>query len=154
RGIAGRGGVAWRRRGAGNVFRRFPENCALQRGVTGWFRECAPLCRAPGRCSVAYGPGRARFAGSTYDFTSHYRAAAVFKFFEEQKLTSQRLREFGQHQLEILSGKTRNDAIGGFLAIPATRAATIQKALRKQNIWTDHRGDTLRLGPAPSVSDA
>jgi len=43
--------------------------------------------------------------------------------------------------------------IGGFLAIPAPRAAKTQKALRKQNIWTDYRGDTLRLGPAPYISD-
>lgn len=55
---------------------------------------------------------------STYDFMSHYRAAAVFKFFEEQKLTPPRLREPNQYQIELLSGGSRNDNIGGFLAIP------------------------------------
>jgi kynureninase len=102
---------------------------------------------------VSYGPGPARFAGATYDFTSHYRAAAVFKFFEEQKLTPQKLRELNQHQIEILTGDTRNDAIGGFVALPVERPAKIQKALRKKNIWMDYRGDTLRLGPAPYVTD-
>ena len=147
------GGYKYCQLGPGNAFLRFPEHCDLRPVVTGWFSEFTDLSRAPRSGSVAYGPGPARFAGATYDFTSHYRAAAVFKFFEQQRLTSQRLRELSQHQLEILSGQTRNDAIGGFLAVRATRAATIQKALRKQNIWTDYRGDTLRLGPAPYVSD-
>jgi kynureninase len=102
---------------------------------------------------VAYGPGPARFAGATYDFTSHYRAAAVFRFFAEQKLTPQKLRELSQHQIGLLSGGSQNDAIGGFLAIPASKAAKIRTALRKQNIWTDYRGDMLRLGPAPYVTD-
>ena len=78
----------------------------------------------------------------------------MFRFFEEHKLTPKKLRELNQHQIEMLSGGARNDAIGGFLAIPAPRAAKTQKALRKQNIWTDFRGDTLRLGPAPYVTDA
>ena len=38
--------------------------------------------------------------------------------------------------------------------MPVQRPAKMQKALRKQNIWTDYRGDTLRLGPAPYVTDA
>jgi hypothetical protein len=121
--------------------------------VTGWFSEFTDLSRAPAGGRVAYGPGPARFAGATYDFTSHYRGAAVFKFFEEQKLTPQKLRELNQHQIEILSAGSRNDAIGGFLALPEPRAAKIQKALRKKDIWTDHRGDMLRLGPAPYVTD-
>src|SRR5262249_4477341 len=110
-----------------------------------------PRCRPHGG-----GPGSARFAGATYDFTSHYRAARVFKFFEEQKLTPAKLRELNQHHIEILPGSTRKDAIGGFLAIPASdgRTTKIQKALRNENIWTDYRGDTLRLGPAPYVADA
>ena len=132
---------------------RFPEHCDLRPVVTGWFSEFTNLSRASSGKRVAYGPGPARFAGATYDFTSHYRGAAVFKFFQQQKLTPQKLRELSQHQVELLSG-TRNNAIGGFVAIPAPRAAKIQKALRKQNIWTDHRGDVLRLGPAPYVTDA
>lgn len=63
---------------------------------------------------MSYGPGPARFAGATYDFTSHYRAAAVFKFFEDQRLIPKKLRELSQHQIEMLSGRSINDAIGGF----------------------------------------
>ena len=148
------GGYKYCQLGPGNAFLRFPQESDLRPVVTGWFSEFADLSRAPAGGRVAYGPGPARFAGATYDFTSHYRAAAVFKFFEDQKLTPPKLRELNQHQIEILSGGSRNDGIGGFLAIPAPRAAKIQKALRKKNIWTDFRGEMLRLGPAPYVTDA
>jgi kynureninase len=147
------GGYKYCQLGPGNAFLRFPQDSDMRPVVTGWFSEFTDLSRAATSGRVAYGPGPARFAGATYDFTSHYRAAAVFQFFERQKLTPQKLRELSQHQIELLSGGTRNDALGGFLAIPSTRAAKLQKALRKQNIWTDYRGDMLRLGPAPYVSD-
>ena len=147
------GGYKYCQLGPGNAFLRFPQDTDLRPVVTGWFSEFTDLSRAPAGGHVGYGSGPARFAGATYDFTSHYRAAAVFKFFEEQKLTPQKLRELNQHQIEILSGRSRNDAIGGFLALPEPRAAKIQRALRKKNIWTDYRGDTLRLGPAPYVTD-
>ncbi len=148
------GGYKYCQLGPGNAFLRFPEDSDLRPVVTGWFSEFTDLSRSPAGGRVTYGPGPARFAGATYDFTSHYRAAAVFKFFDDQKLTPPKLRELSQHQIEILSGVSRNDAIGGFLAIPAPRAAKIQKALRKKNIWTDYRDQTLRLGPAPYINDA
>jgi kynureninase len=147
------GGYKYCQLGPGNAFLRFPADCSLRPVVTGWFSEFADLSRAPDDGQVRYGPGPARFAGATYDFTSHYRAAAVFGFFADQKLTPQKLRELNQHQIEILSGGSRNDAIGGFLAMPEPRAAKVQKALRKRRIWTDYRGETLRVGPAPYVTD-
>ena len=42
---------------------------------------------------MAYGQGGDRFAGATYDPTSHYRAAAVFDFFRARGLTPPLLRE-------------------------------------------------------------
>ena len=146
------GGYKYCQLGPGNAFLRFPADTKLRPVFTGWFSEFTDLSKAPsGR--VAYGPGPARFAGATYDFTSHYRGAAVFKFFEEQKLTPERLRELNQHQITILSGEPRNDAIGGFLAVRTPDAARSHAALRDQGVWTDYRGDVLRLGPAPYVAD-
>jgi kynureninase len=147
------GGYKYCQLGPGNAFLRFPEDTDLRPVVTGWFSEFTDLSRSARDGAVSYGPGPARFAGATYDFTSHYRAAAVFRFFEEHQLTPTRLRELNQHQTETLSGGSRNDAIGGFLTMPASRPAKLQKALRKKNIWTDYRGDMLRLGPAPYVTD-
>jgi len=97
----------------------------------------------------------ARFAGSTYDCTSHYRGVAVFEFFEKQNLTPEKLTELSQHQIEVLASALGIETevalheIGGFLAIRTRNTAKLQKALREANVWTDHRGDTLRLGPAP-----
>jgi kynureninase len=46
------------------------------------------------------------------------------------------------------------ERVGGFLALRTPRAAELSHALRARDVWTDHRGDVLRLGPAPYVSDA
>jgi len=153
------GGYKYCQLGPGNAFLRFPADTTLRPVFTGWFSEFTDLTKAPGG-RLQYGPGPARFAGATYDFTSHYRGAAVFRFFEKWQLTPERLRELSQHQVELLAKAGEFDpsvpqgARGGFLAIPVPRAAGVQLALRKQNIWTDYRGDTLRLGPAPYISDA
>src|SRR2546427_11361005 len=53
---------------------------------------------------VTYGPGAARFAGATFDPTSHYRAARVFDFFEELELTPDLLRQVSLHQVGLLAG--------------------------------------------------
>ena len=55
--------------------------------LTGWFASFDTL-EDPGGGGVAYGEGAAAFAGATYDPTSHYRAAAVFAFHEDQGLTA------------------------------------------------------------------
>jgi len=145
--------------GPGNAFLRFPADSAQRPVITGWFSEFTALTKAPsGR--VEYGPGPARFAGATYDFTSHYRGAAVFRFFEEKKLTPERLRELSQYQVGKLADAIGRErpvplaAIGGFLTLRTPHAARFQQALRNQNIWTDYRGDLLRLGPAPYLTDA
>src|SRR5213076_919385 len=148
------GGYKYCQLGPGNAFLRFPSDTMLRPVVTGWFSEFTDLTKAPsGR--VEYGPGPARFAGATYDFTSHYRGAAVFRFFEEQKLTPEKLRELNQHQIGILANGMIPHLrdIGGFLAIEMENPAVVQETLRKQAIWTDYRGNTLRLGPAPYLSD-
>ena len=123
--------------------------------------------RAPGR--VAYGQGGDQFAGSTYDPTSHYRAVAVFDFFRERGLTPALLREVSQHQIGLLASAfdaldldpaviSRDRAcpleqIGGFLALRSPAAGALVRSLRARGVWTDARGELLRLGPAPYLSD-
>jgi len=152
------GGYKYCQLGPGNAFLRFPADTALRPVATGWFSEFTDLSKAPsGR--VEYGPGPARFAGATYDFTSHYRGAAVFRFFEEQTLTPQKLRDLSQRQIGWLAQQIESTSavavstIGGFLSLRTLYAARHQQALRQHDVWTDHRGDTLRLGPAPYVSE-
>src|SRR5207245_477420 len=137
--------------------------------ITGWFSEFALFPSAPAGGQVPYGAGPDCFAGATYDPTSHYRAAAVFEFFERQDLTPTLLREVSQHQVRLLArlfgeldldpavmGRDRSvpiDRIGGFLALQCPRAEALSHRLRHDGVATDSRGDLLRLGPAPYLSD-
>jgi len=164
------GGYKYCQLGEGNAFLRIPKDCTLRPVVTGWFSEFALLAGAPGAGEVPYGTGPARFAGATYDPTSHYRAAAVFDFFDQHGLTPKLLREVSQHQVKLLAqefdrlrldSKVINrdrrsaplEAIGGFLALHAPGAGEISRTLRARGVWTDYRGEALRLGPAPYMSD-
>jgi kynureninase len=153
------GGYKYCQLGPGNAFLRFPADTTLRPVVTGWFSEFTDLSKAPsGR--VEYGPGPARFAGATYDFTSHYRGAAVFKFFEEKGLTVEKLRDLSQHQVGALAAGLGFEpdipitGLAGFLACPSAEAPQLHEVLKQKGIWTDYRGDALRLGPAPYVTDA
>lgn len=163
------GGYKYCQLGEGNCFLRTPSNSELRPVVTGWFSEFTALAdrQRPGR--VAYGAGGDRFAGATYDPTSHYRAAAVFDFFREQGLTPALLREVSQHQIGLLgSGFDALDLdpavvsrdrdsplseIAGFLALRSPVAISLARTLRTRGVWTDARGEVLRLGPAPYLSD-
>jgi kynureninase len=163
------GGYKYCQLGEGNCFLRLPPGTELRPVVTGWFSEFTALAERQGPGRVAYGQGGDRFAGATYDPTSHYRAAAVFDFFCEQELTPALLREVSQHQIGVLaSGFDALDLdpavvsrerdvplseIGGFLALRSPRATSLARELHARGVLTDARGDVLRLGPAPYLSD-
>ena len=44
-------------------------------------------------------------------------------------------------------------AVGGFLALRCPGAAGVASSLRDRGVLTDFRGESLRLGPAPYLSD-
>ncbi len=163
------GGYKYCQLGEGNCFLRIPRDTDLRPVVTGWFSEFTALEARQRPDRVAYGKGGDRFAGATYDPTSHYRAAAVFDFFREQGLTPALLRVVSQHQIGLLAsefdaldvdpGVVSRDRdsplseIGGFLALRSPVATSLTKRLRARSVWTDARGDVLRLGPAPYLAD-
>jgi kynureninase len=164
------GGYKYCQLGEGNCFLRLPRDCELRPVVTGWFSEFTALedRERPGR--VVYGAGGDRFAGATYDPTSHYRGAAVFRFFREQGLTPGLLREVSRHQIGLLAAafdgldldpalmsRDRDvpmEEIGGFLALRAPGAPGLVRRLREGGVRADARGEVLRLGPAPYLCDA
>lgn len=165
------GGYKYLQLGEGNAFLRVPEHGRGLRPVfTGWFAEFDERAEALPSGQVGYGPGAQRFAGATYDPTSNYRAARVFRFFADQGLTPELLRRSYQHQLAVLAQAfdalglpdavvTRDrgtplDAFGGFLALRCPEAARLSTALAARGVKTDTRGDILRVGPAPYLSDA
>jgi kynureninase len=165
------GGYKYLQLGEGNCFLRLPPQAGeLRPVVTGWFAEFADLADEEHPERVSYGPGAMRFAGATYDPTSHYRAARVFGFFAEHGLTPDLLRQVYSHQVEVLARAfdaldapeeiiTRDRAtplteFGGFLALRSPHAGKLGKALDERGVSTDSRGAYLRLGPAPYLSDA
>jgi kynureninase len=163
------GGYKYCQLGEGNCFLRFPRDCGLRPVFTGWFSEFTALAEQQRGGRVAYGQGADRFAGATYDPTSHYRAARVFDFFEEMDLTPPLLREVSQHQIAVLAQEfdaldadpaiirrnrdTPLAQVGGFLALTAPEAGRLCRLLHGRGVFTDSRGDVLRLGPAPYLSD-
>lgn len=164
------GGYKYCQLGEGNCFLRIPPDCGLRPVVTGWFADFAALERPRGNDPVSYGAGGMRFAGSTYDPVSHYRAAEVFDFFSEQGMTPELLRRISLRQIGLL--RARFDALdvdpkfisrdlslapedtGGFLALRSPHAAKLCAELKARGVVTDHRGEILRFGPAPYLSDA
>lgn len=162
------GGYKYCQLGEGNAFLRVPEGCRLRPVITGWFSEFAALEDHPVAGRVVYGEGAARFAGATYDPTSHYRAAAVFAFHDAQQLVPERLHEISRRQVGVLKEgfealdldprlaevvRMPAERRAGFLAIRTNRAETLVEMLRAHHVFCDHRGDILRLGPAPYVGE-
>jgi kynureninase len=162
------GGYKYCQLGEGNAFLRLPPGCRLRPIVTGWFSEFTALTHAP-HGGVAYGEDGWRFAGATYDPTANYRASEVFDFFAEMGLAPGFLREVSQHQVGLLAqtfdeldldpGLVDRDrsvameGIGGFLALRSPRAGDLHRGLQARGVFTDYRGETLRMGPAPYLSD-
>lgn len=157
------GGYKYAQWGEGACFMRVPPELKLRPVYTGWFAAFGHLSapRTPGEVRYAE-DGATRFAGSTYDPTSHYRARAVIRFFEQQGLTVPRLAELYRRQtariLEALDGfdvRTPREpaARGGFVAIRVANAEAVVEGLHARGILVDARGDTVRLGPAPYLLD-
>jgi kynureninase len=164
------GGYKYLQLGEGNCFLRLPAHAEEMRPVlTGWYAEFEALAAGGNNDAVKYAPGGGRFAGSTYDPTSHYRAARVFDFFEERGLSPEFLRTVYLHQTGLLARRLDEldvpestlkreravslDAFGGFLAVECRQAATVAERLADAGVLIDTRGDYLRLGPAPYLSD-
>jgi kynureninase len=164
------GGYKYLQLGEGNCFLRLPAHAGdLRPAITGWYAEFSALAHEHDPLRVAYGRGAERYAGSTYDPTSHYRAARVMRFFDQQGLTPERLRAGYRHQVDLLAARfdalgapddlvTRDRATpleryGAFLALRTPVAGDLQAALAARGVMTDSRGSWLRLGPAPYLAD-
>ncbi|WP_437878295.1 aminotransferase class V-fold PLP-dependent enzyme [Sorangium sp. So ce513] len=159
------GGYKYAAMGEGICWMRVPPACALRPVFTGWFADFGAL--AGGGGGVAYAPGGARFAGSTFDPSALYRAAAALEHWDRFGLTVPRLRAISLRQtgriLGLLDAAGRGaDVIspreperrGGFVAVRCARAGDVVERLRARRVLVDARGEALRIGPAPYLTDA
>lgn len=157
------GGYKYVQWGEGVCWMRVPPGCTLRPVLTGWFSDFEHLSSPRKDGLIGYGStGSSRFAGSTFDPVSFYRAAAVIEFFEAQGLDLPRLRALSLTQTDrIIAGLAPHFEVltphahalrGGFVAIRLPGASAIVDALRHRGIFVDSRADVLRLGPAPYVT--
>jgi kynureninase len=156
------GGYKYAQWGEGVCFLRVPRGCTLRPVYTGWFADFEHL-DAPQSERVEYGSrGADRFAGSTYDPASHYRASAVIDLFRSRGWDVAGLRELSLHQTQqLLDGLAdfeivtprAPEARAGFVALRRPDAAALVTALRQVGVYADARGDILRFGPAPYVTE-
>jgi selenocysteine lyase/cysteine desulfurase len=160
------GGYKYAQWGEGTCFARVPSGCELRPVLTGWFAGFASLADRRTEGPVAFErDGAWRFAGSTFDPASYFRARAVARFFDEQGLTVERLRANSLAQTSLiiercaklkgleLATPSEPSLRGGFVSLRTARAAELVKALRDEGVFTDSRGELLRLGAAPYVTD-
>ena len=143
---------------------------AMRPVVTGWFAEFGELTVGDRPDRVDYADGAQRFAGATYDPSSNYRAARVARFFADEGLTPAVLHASYRHQRAVLTAAfdaldlpddvvtrdrhTPARSFAGFLALRSPSAGRLRELLRSRGVMTDSRGEILRLGPAPYLSDA
>ena len=156
------GGYKYAQWGEGCCWMRVPPGCELRPIFTGWFSDFAHL-EGPRSAAIGYGPAASRFAGSTYDPSSHYRAARVVEFFHEQGLTGDQLRARsllqteqiinGLEPLELVTPRAP-EARAGFVAYRVSNASDVVAQLRTHGVFVDARHDILRLGPAPYTTES
>jgi selenocysteine lyase/cysteine desulfurase len=159
------GGYKYAAFGEGVCWLRIPRGCSLRPVDTGWFADFAAL-EGPRSHAVGYGAGGARFAGATFDPTSFYRAGAVLAHWEQFGLSPERLRAISLAQtarvIDRLDARGLRDRIasardgarrGGFVAVRSARADEATRALRREGVFVDSRGELLRIGPAPYLTD-
>ena len=163
------GGYKYAQWGEGVCWLRVPQDDDLKPIFTGWFSDFEHLHQPRYETTgvarpIRYGRRPAdRFAGSTFDPTSLYRAARVIEFFDEVGLDIETLRYLSLHQTQkLIDGLSpvlrpitpvANEARGGFVAFHVEHAQHWSQELRELNVFTDARGNALRFGPAPYLSD-
>jgi kynureninase len=158
------GGYKYLQLGEGNCFLRLPPHAdELRPAITGWYAEFEEMAAEKSPGAVEYPRGGARFAGSTYDPTSHYRAARVFDFWHVKGVSPRDLRgRYLAQTTRLASGLAElgltvdedRQPFGGFVAVEVDDAEAVSRRLAQEGVLTDSRGRHLRLGPAPYVTDA
>ncbi|MDI1474980.1 aminotransferase class V-fold PLP-dependent enzyme [Polyangium sp. y55x31] len=159
------GGYKYAALGEGICFLRSPATTNLRPADTGWFADFSAL-EGERTTAVGYGPGGARFSGATFDPTPVYRADAVLRHWDAFGLDVPALRAISLRQtrriLAQLDAAGLSDRVassrvdarrGAFVAVRSAGAGHVVDRLRARGIFVDSRGDLVRIGPAPYLTD-
>lgn len=151
------GSYKYAQAGEGMCFMTIPKGCELRPINTGWFASFESL-ESKDSDKVEYANDGWRFAGSTRDFTAHYRFNFVWTHFQDIGLSVSKIHKYIQSlQTEFLCGSpltehfsnTDLETQGHFLVLktPSSEASeTLHRELKKNSILTDYRGTSLRFG--------
>ena len=130
------GGYKYCQLGEGNCFLRIPPDTDLRPVVTGWYSEFTALAERQRAERVAYGQGGDRFAGATYDPTSHYRAAAGVRLLPRAR-THARAAAGGEPasdraaRLGVRRARSRPRGLSRDRAVRSTRSADFSRSDRR-----------------------
>jgi kynureninase len=159
------GGYKYAEFGEGVCFLRIPKDTALRPVDTGWFASFGSLA-GERATRVEYAGGGARFSGASFDPTSFYRAHAVLQHWDRFGLDVPALRAISLRQTgriirllddaglgERVVSPRSDERRGPFVTVRAPAAHAVVQRLRERAVFVDSRGDLLRLGPAPYLTD-
>ncbi|MDI1450109.1 aminotransferase class V-fold PLP-dependent enzyme [Polyangium sp. 6x1] len=159
------GGYKYAELGEGICFLRSPERTNLRPADTGWFADFSAL-EGDRTEAVGYGSGGARFSGATFDPTPVYRADAVLRHWDAFGLDVPALRAISLRQTRRILARLDEAGIadrvassrvderrGAFVAVRSPGAGHVVERLRARGIFVDSRGDLVRIGPAPYLTD-
>lgn len=157
------GGYKYAMAGEGACFLHCPPGAARRPRNTGWYAGAAldgdAADATQGR--VAFPDDGRRFMGATFDPTAWYRFNAVQRLLVDQGVS---VADIHAHVVDLHAAfldrlddadqklLTRDQVVpptgerGNFLAFQTPDAASIQRALQRQAVMCDVRGDRLRLG--------
>jgi selenocysteine lyase/cysteine desulfurase len=152
------GGYKYAMSGEGVGMMHAPHGYGPRPEITGWFAERDDLPPPPGTCG--YHADARRFMGATFDAAGLYRFVAVRDMLAAEGLTTAKinahvavLREqflAGIGDTPLAEAELLNPPGSGpqarFLALKHPKAQDWKKWLDQQDVFTDVRGDALRIG--------
>jgi selenocysteine lyase/cysteine desulfurase len=149
------GGYKYAMSGEGCAFLHAPPGFGPRPPVTGWFAEFEDLTLPPGR--VGYAPDATRFLGATFDPSALYRFTAVRNMLAENGLTTVRISAHVEQLQRQLLARNPLPHMGllnpldgtphaRFLAFRGPEAPALYQALMERGVFTDVRGDVIRIG--------
>ena len=158
------GSYKYQAAGEGLCFMSIPANCSLRPLYTGWFADMAELENRADQ--VGFADNWLRFAGSTMDYSTLYKALAILELYERDGVTVDKIHNYvlaaqqrflsamesAKHPLLNRDNLIHHDLEKGhghfftFDCTTAQNAEKLQEELNTRGVLCDRRKQLLRLG--------